>query len=114
MPIHTCFYVSGETRDTESYVFLRAGEAPGGPRRLQDAPGGPRRTPGWPQDVPGGRFIRVFTCRGGFGKPIHTCFYVPESPQEAPGGRFIRVFTCRRGQGPGVPAGRQHGSWVVN
>ena len=53
-PIHTCFHVSRKPREADSYVFYRAGEPPGGPRRFQD---GPKKAPGGFQEASRGQFI---------------------------------------------------------
>ena len=62
------FHTVGETPEAESYVFSRAGEAQRAWQGLgrvwqgcRWSPGGPKR----PQEWPGSRFIRVFTCLSG-------------------------------------------------
>ena len=55
-----------------------------------------------PQKVPGGRFIRVFTCRRGTRTPItrvFTCQRGPRRTQEADPYVFLRVF-LESGSGP--------------
>ena len=55
-----------------------------------------------PQKVPGGRFIRVFTCRRGTRTPITRVFTCQRGPRRAPEADpyvFLRVF-LESGSGP--------------
>jgi len=81
------------SQDADSYVFSRAGEAPGRRShvflRVREAQGEPRR----PTHTCFYVFsLRVAAAQGWSRRPIHTCFTV-FSLRVA---RIIRVFTCRR------------------
>ena len=79
-------------------MFSRAG----GPRRHQELLRRPEDAPGGPHKVPGGRFIRVFTCRRGARTlmiRVFTCQRGPRRAQEADPYVFLRVF-LESGRGP--------------